>query len=257
MVRYRWFLALFLGFSVQALAAEALPELKVGVMDFPPFYEVVPNRPVRGVLLAPIDQLMREAGLSYRLNGYPAKRLYRNLATGESDFFIGIKGVPEYEGKVYMSPSPINVIQLQLYRLPQTPALAGLPALTGKPLIVIRGYGYAGLLSKIKALQPAVELHEANDHKQALQMLRAGRGDYLLDYSLPVDYSQLQLEKPVTMEAMLIKQLELHLLVSKKTPHAQVVSQRLNEALQRLLARGELELLKNYNPKATPITKSP
>ena len=88
-------------------------------------------------------------------------------------------------------------------------------------------------------------------------MLRAGRGDYLLDYSLPVDYSQLQLEKPVTMEAMLIKQLQMHLLVSKKTPHAQVVSQRLNEALQRLLARGELELLKNYNPKATPITKSP
>ena len=85
----------------------------------------MPNRPVRGVLLAPIDKLMHEAGLSYRLNGYPAKRLYRNLATGETDFFIGSKGVPEYEGKVYMSPSPINVIQLQLYRLPQTPALAG------------------------------------------------------------------------------------------------------------------------------------
>ena len=32
-------------------------------MDFPPFYEVVSHRPVRGVMLAPIDKLMREAGL--------------------------------------------------------------------------------------------------------------------------------------------------------------------------------------------------
>ncbi len=43
MVRYRWFLALFLGFSVQALAAETLPELKVGVMDFPLFMRWCPT----------------------------------------------------------------------------------------------------------------------------------------------------------------------------------------------------------------------
>ena len=256
MVRYRWFLALFLGFSVQALAAEALPELKVGVMDFPPFYEVVPNRPVRGVLLAPIDQLMHEAGLSYRLNGYPAKRLYRNLATGESDFFIGIKGVPEYEGKVYYSPAPINIIRLQLYRLPGTAELPSLGDVAGKSLIVIRGYSYGGLLLKLKALTPAVDLLEANDHKQALMMLKGARGSYLLDYSLAVDYTQLQLEKPLLMEAKVLSEMGLYLLVSKKTPHAEAVTQRLNEALARLLARGELDLLKHYNPKF-PVTQRP
>ena len=251
----RWWLYALLGIGSLAFAADEQPLVKVGVMDFPPFYEVVSHRPVRGVLLAPIDKLMREAGLSYRIDGYPAKRLYRNLASGESDFFIGIKGVPEYEGKVYYSPAPINIIRLQLYRLPTTRPLATLPELAGKDLIVIRGYSYAGLLTKLQTLQPTIALHEANDHKQALLMLKAKRGDYLLDYSLAVDYTQRSSDEPLTMAVLMIKELPLFLLVSKKAPHAEALMARLNRALAQLLARGELELLKSYNPKL-PATKS-
>ena len=251
-----WWLYGLLGVGSLAFAADQQPLVKVGVMDFPPFYEVVSHRPVRGVMLAPIDKLMREAGLRYRIDGYPAKRLYRNLASGESHFFIGIKGVPEYEGKVYLSPSPVNIIRLQLYRLPTTRPLATLPELAGKDLIVIRGYRYAGLLNKLQTLQPAIVLHPANDHKQALMMLKAGRGDYLLDYSLAVDYTQRSLEEPITMEVLMIKELPLFLLVSKKAPDAEALMARLNRALEQLLARGELDILKSYNPRSVPATKS-
>ena len=125
-------------------------EVKVGVLDFPPFYEVTPHQAVGGVMMPEIAKLMAEAGLRYRVEGYPPKRLYR---------------------------------------LPTTPALPQVQALAGKSLIVIRGYSYAGTLLKLQGLEPAPMVREAKDHRQALMMLRAGRADYLLDYSLAVNYT--------------------------------------------------------------------
>ena len=140
-------------------------------------------------MMPEIAKLMAEAGLRYRVEGYPPKRLYRLLASGGAHFFIGLQHAPEYDGQVYVSPSPLNVIRLQLYRLPTTPALPQVQALAGKSLIVIRGYSYAGTLLKLQGLEPAPMVRETKDHRQALMMLRAGRADYLLDYSLAVNYT--------------------------------------------------------------------
>ena len=222
-------------------------EVKVGVLDFPPFYEVTPHQAVGGVMMPEIAKLMAEAGLRYRVEGYPPKRLYRLLASGGAHFFIGLQHAPEYDGQVYVSPSPLNVIRLQLYRLPTTPALPQVQALAGKSLIVIRGYSYAGTLLKLQGLEPAPMVRETKDHRQALMMLRAGRADYLLDYSLAVNYTLRQMAQPPELAVMLLSELKLYLLVSKKAPNAQVLIQKLTQAMERLIARGELDSLRRYN----------
>ena len=71
-----------------------------------------------------------------------------------------------------------------------------------------------------------------------------------------MDYTQRSLEEPITMEVLMIKDLPLFLLVSKKAPDAEALMARLNRALEQLLARGELDILKSYNPRSVPATKS-
>lgn len=222
-------------------------EVRVGALDFPPFYEVVSNQVTGGVMLEPIAKLMKEADLHYRLNGFPPKRLYRLLANGEVHFFIGLEHAPEYDGQVYASPSPINIIRLQLYRLPTTAKLPTVQALAGKTLLVIRGYSYGGALLKLLRLTPTPIVREANDHHQALQMLQAGRADYLLDYSQAVNYTLQEMEDPPKLAAKTLSVLKLHLLVSKKAPDAERLIQKLTHAMERLIARGELESLRRYN----------
>lgn len=67
--------------------------------------------------------------ISYQLEGFPPRRLYRNLANGTSDFWIGVKQAPDYEGKVLYGDQPIITLHLQLYWLPEVAPLQTLEQL--------------------------------------------------------------------------------------------------------------------------------
>ena len=57
--------------------------------------------------------------------------------------------------------------------------------LRGRTLIVINGYTYGGLLEKLQSYSD-VRISEAPNHRAGINMLKRGRGDYLLDYLQPV-----------------------------------------------------------------------
>jgi hypothetical protein len=75
------------------------------------------------------------------IKGFPAKRLYQSLAEGTTHIWLGIKGVPDYEGRVLYSNIQTGEIEIRLYTTADKPLLKSLTELSGKRVITIRGYG--------------------------------------------------------------------------------------------------------------------
>lgn len=215
------------------------PPLRVGVLHIPPLAEVQSATNISGPLIHYIHRLLQSAGLAYRMEGFPARRLYRNLAAGDSQFWVGLKNVPEYQGKVLYSEQPIYNMHLRLYRLPGTPEVHQLSALQTQRLIVIRGYSYGGLLEPLKQRPIGLQWEDASTHYKALEMLQLRRGDYLLSYAEPID--QLLQQHPRTLEHEVLQELPMYLVLSRATPHAEDLMTRLNQAADSMQRSGETQ----------------
>lgn len=213
--------------------------LRVGVLHIPPLAEVRSPTNTSGPLIDYMHRLLQSAGVAYRMEGFPARRLYRNLAAGESQFWVGIKNVPEYEGKVLYSEQPIYSLHLRLYRLPGTPEIRQLSALQTQRLIVIRGYSYGGLLEPLKQRPMGLQWKDANTNYKALEMLQLRRGDYLLSYAEPIE--QLLQQRPQTLEHEVLQELPMYLVLSRTTPHAESLMARLNQVASNMRLSGETQ----------------
>lgn len=71
---------------------------RVGILDFPPYAVIEKSGACKGILVDVLERVLKQAGISYNLTGFPQKRLFDNLTTGATDIYIGIKGVPDYDG---------------------------------------------------------------------------------------------------------------------------------------------------------------
>lgn len=79
-------------------SAIAEPVLKVGILDFPPYYVMnEKTKQEEGIFVDQIKKTLDSAGLKYTFEYLPAKRLYLSLAKGEIDLWFGTTGVSEYE----------------------------------------------------------------------------------------------------------------------------------------------------------------
>lgn len=236
-------LASLLLLSGTVFAQELPPEppmtspLRVGVLHIPPLAEVQSPTNTSGPLIQYIHRLLHSAGVAYHMEGFPARRLYRNLAAGESQFWIGVKHVPEYEGKVLYSEQPVYNLHLRLYHLPGTPAIQHLSALQNQRLIVIRGYSYGGLLEPLKRRPMGLQWKDANTNDKALEMLQLRRGDYLLSYAEPIE--QLLRQRPQTLEHEAVQELPMYLVLSLTTPDAERLMARLNQVASEMRLSGE------------------
>ncbi len=213
--------------------------LRVGVLHIPPLAEVRSPTNTSGPLIDYMHRLLQSAGVAYRMEGFPARRLYRNLAAGESQFWVGIKNVPEYEGKVLYSEQPIYSLHLRLYRLPGSPEIRQLSALQTQRLIVIRGYSYGGLLEPLKQRPMGLQWKDANTNYKALEMLQLRRGDYLLSYAEPIE--QLLQQRPQRLEHEVLQELPMYLVLSRTTPHAESLMARLNQVASNMRLSGETQ----------------
>ena len=211
--------------------------LRVGVLHIPPLAEVRSPTNTSGPLIHYMHRLLQSAGLAYRMEGFPARRLYRNLAAGESQFWVGVKNVPEYEGKVLYSEQPVYSLHLRLYRLPGTPEIRQLSALQTQRLIVIRGYSYGGLLEPLKQRPMGLQWKDANTNYKALEMLQLRRGDYLLSYAEPIE--QLLQQRPQKLEHEVLQELPMYLVLSRAPPHAESLMARLNQVASDMRLSGE------------------
>ncbi len=211
--------------------------LKAGVLDFPPYYIVKSENDVTGSLADVIRRVLDRAGFQYVLNGYPPKRLYKNLADGTTQVWLGVSGVPEYEGKVLYSNIKVEEIEVRLYTLEGKPLLKSLENLKGKTVIIQRGYGYGGIITFLEDPRNSITADYTDGHDLAFRKLLKGRADYLLDYRQPAE-ALIRKERFSGVKSSPIKTIGVYFIVSKKAPDAENLLKKMDAAYLALKKEG-------------------
>ncbi|MBF0231681.1 MAG: transporter substrate-binding domain-containing protein [Desulfamplus sp.] len=214
-------------------------EIKIGVFNFQPFYMVEENQEPSGILIDYIKMAFEKCNLSYSIKGYPPKRLYKYLADGESDIFLGVKGVPELEGNVLYSNEKITEIDLRVYSRKETVPIKTKEEMKGKRILTIRGYSYGGFIQYLENPANNIIPDMTNTHELAFKKLKFERADYLLDYSYPSEKALKSIIIP-GIQSHSISLLDVFLIVSQKTPNAQELLTKLEQAFIDLKQEGKL-----------------
>jgi polar amino acid transport system substrate-binding protein len=208
--------------------------LKVGASFAPPYY-TVEGENVTGVFGDLITKVFKEAGLEFVWKPYPTKRVYQNLIEGKIDIYLGpikasLKGFNE--SVIHSDFSPVN-IELRSYYFGEKPEITKKEELSGKNLLIIRGYTYGGLVNFILDPKNKVKSKEINSFEQAIEMLKANRADYHLDYKKTGEIYLKNNSEPDLRHSTIFN-VNLYFMVSKHTPDHEKLLSILENAFRKL-----------------------
>lgn len=212
--------------------------LVVGYVDFPPYQFQNDEGEPDGRFVELTRKVAAEAGYQLDFLYLPTARVYRYLETGVIDLWQGFADNPALgDGVLESDANPLQVAY-GLWYLPHTAAPDTFRDLYGTTLITITGYNYAGLASYLDQSDD-IRAISTTSHESALNMLKRGRGQYLLDYQEPV--LDLLMEQPVAgIRFMPMWIREAAWLFSGASDHAERRLGDFDAAWRRLLERGEV-----------------
>jgi polar amino acid transport system substrate-binding protein len=234
---------LFLLLAICMLSGYAIAREKtyrVGLLDFPPFAVIEKSGQYSGILVELLEKVLKKANVSYTVIPVPQKRLFQGLAKGDLDIYMGIKGVPAYDGKVLFSDTPVSDIDLRIYALKKAKLIQNRDELRGKKLIVIMGYGYGGLIEYLKHPANNITLDSTVTHELAFRKLKAGRADYVLDYNRPANLALVKEGLENAVHSHSLAHLNIYFIVSKKAPDALKLMKKMEAAYLSLKEEGAL-----------------
>lgn len=179
-----------------------------------------------------VEVLMERANLSWRAIPYPAKRLFYNLQNGKTNFSILVKA-SSLQDSCLFSREPIYTTSLSLYYFGGKQPITSKEDLVGKKIITIRGYSYAELLSFIEDPGNRITNVVAGTHRAAFEMLKAGRADYLLDYTSAAG-DILSKKTDLDIRFSPLRQLDIFLVLSKSHPNARQLMRKMEDIIATL-----------------------
>ncbi|HBD93556.1 MAG: hypothetical protein A2015_11065 [Spirochaetes bacterium GWF1_31_7] len=216
-------------------------QMTVGYTDFPPFTYMDEKGEIKGFFHEPVKLVLKEAGFDiqkdFKFAVEPSNRLYSNILTGKVAINIGIPSVPSLKDNILIGEYPFVNIVIKSYSIGDRPVVTEKGQFAGKSIIVIRGYSYAGLITFLNDPNNKCTLNETDSHESALKMLQGGRGDYLLDYSAPIDVV-LDTIKIDGLKSTSLAIIPVFFIVSKAIPDAENLMKKINTAHQVLIEKG-------------------
>ncbi|MEH6448963.1 MAG: transporter substrate-binding domain-containing protein [Oleispira sp.] len=218
--------------------------IKVGSTDFPPFYVINSDNSASGIYVDIMERTLQHAKLDYRIDSFPTKRLYRNLGLGETDIFLGIKGSPEYDDNVLYSKMAISQIQMRVYAIGNTPLPLIKEDFNHYRIITMRGYGYHGLVKYFANPNNNIAVTSTSEHRSSFLMLKNKRADYVINYKHPSE-TALEDLKIRDLKYTSFYDAKVYFIVSKETPYAAEILNKLELAYLELIELGELEYITN------------
>ncbi|MGM0419173.1 MAG: hypothetical protein ACQEQS_10660, partial [Thermodesulfobacteriota bacterium] len=181
-----------------------------------------------------------EAGYDWQAFSYPVKRMAGYIASGKLDLWIGLKTIPVFENNAYKSSIKVHEITLKAYRTDKSlPDIKKPGDLKNKSVIILSGYSYGGWINFIKDRTNSVKYTEAHNHDSALRMLKAGRADYLLNYSRPAEKA-LKKSSEENIYLNTVSSFGAYFVVSKNTPDAENILKNLENAYLKLKKQNKL-----------------
>lgn len=211
--------------------------LRLGYIEFPPYTYTKENGEPAGILIDLAKKVYPEAGFDFTATSYPVRRLANYICSGDLDVWMGLKTLPEFEGKTYTGKAVITELVLLSYTRGSKPPIHKKEDLSDKSVIIMRGYSYGGWISFIEDPANKVNYINANKHEAAFKMLLAGRADYLLDYKDPSEKA-LETVKVPDLSSNLISSFPCYFVVSKELKNGQEIIDRLDKAYEKLKKSG-------------------
>ncbi|MEG3619539.1 amino acid ABC transporter [Magnetovibrio sp. PR-2] len=195
------------------------------------------ERDATGTLKNPLvklaDPLFEKAGIEWKPQAYPAKRMFTRLREGQSKFSMLVNAKKILAGCCLLSKNRVAVVEIRMYRRKGAPPVLTKDDLKGKNVITIRGYSYAGWRNFINEPANNITNNVAGDHFAAFAMLAAERADYVLDYAGPAE--EVLTKRPiddVTFDS--VSQTDVFLILHKDYPNAEQVMRKLEEISKTL-----------------------
>ena len=231
----------FIGGLPTPAHAETPQTIQMGYIEFTPVFYTDANGIPQGLLIDLARKVVPVAGYELEFRPLPAKRMINGLIKGEIDLWAGLKTQEGFENNTYAGDSILLQICLNAYTLGEDPLISKKEDLDHKMIIGLRGFSYGGWLTYLKDPANKIDFIEVDSHESALKVLerniKAGTPCYLLDYEQPLNKA-LQTFPVVNLRKNQINCLDAYFVVSKKTPNARIVLDRLEKAYNELKKNG-------------------
>lgn len=178
------------------------------------------------------NELFERANITWRATAYPAKRLFKNLKNGETNFTILVRASSLVDDFLF-SKEPIYSTSLNVYYIGDKPAITEKEDLRGSRVATIRGYSYGKLLKFIDDPKNNITKEVTNTHGSAFRMLQLGRVDYLIDYDSAAHDILLENSIP-NLKINKLKKLDIYLVLSKSYPNAKDFMEELEKIVKSI-----------------------
>jgi len=216
-------------------------EIALGYIEFPPVFSTDDLGNPKGLLIELAKMVLPKAGYKWTAHSRPTKRMANDIVTGDLDLWIGLSTLPEFEDTTFIGKPIVSTIELNSYWLGDKPAIHTKEDLSGKRVITLHGYSYGGWIKYIQnPINNVIECRSFS-HEQAVNMLKYGRCDYLLNYSGPMT-NKLKSTPIDELNKNRISALEARFVVSKKTKNAQLLLESLVKSYYELVDEGHWPL---------------
>lgn len=203
-------------------------KLDVGILNFSPLFNVHSDRMPSGPMSDILFQTLQKTNLSYRYTVYPAKRLFNNLVSGNTDVSVGVIANHVYGRHVLYSEKPIGDIELRIFTIGAQPLPIELADILGKHVAVVRGYSYGGRKELLVQAANKRYIHQFNTVGDALDRLKNGRVTFMLGYKKQVGVIEKKSPTKLLRSAV-IETLQIYFIVAKANPQAAQIMQLMEQ----------------------------
>lgn len=177
--------------------------------------------------------LFEKAGIPWRAQDYPARRMFANLREGTSKFSMLVNAPSILQDCCLVSNDPVAVVEIRVFHKKDAQPIKSREDLNGKNVITIRGYSYAGTLKYIQDKKNKIQNFAAPNHFAAFSMFDSGRAEYVLDYAFPA--AEVLEQNPVKdITYSTLKKTNVYLILHKDYPDAKNVMAKLEKIAKTL-----------------------
>lgn len=213
--------------------------VEIVLAQFPPYLTLDAMGQPSGPVAELVELLFADLEQPYSLRELPPARAGKRLYSGEAVLTIASGGNPGLTRIARQGQQPLLAMTLNIYRKPDTPAIASLADLAGKRVIFVTAYSYGNTDAQLASNQPPTQRIDANTHESALNMLLYGRADYLLDYAEPLR-EQISRLPAQSLMADHIAEINMYWYLSRQHPRSELLEQ-LDQATIARQADGSID----------------
>src|SRR5690606_30695168 len=168
--------------------------VKVGFYEFPPSIYTDEDGNAKGPVVSLVRRMMARAGYRAEFRSLPSARLYNGLIDGSVHLWAGATGQPALREHTLETRRALSEVTTNLYFRPDTPPPQIPDGLARRDVILISGYSYWPSVSRLlETPELGIVTHSTSTHTAALEMLRRRRGDFIIDYQIPVNEARKEL----------------------------------------------------------------